>query len=77
MSTESVQQVIRRALTEEAYRELLLTNPDQALAGLDLTAEETGALKSLKREEFDSGAGELQRRISKMGMALPNISWDN
>ncbi len=70
MSAESVQQIIGRAITEEAYRELLFSNPDQALAGFDLTAEETSALKGLKREEFDGAASDLEERISKSFMGV-------
>ncbi len=74
MSAESVQQIIGRAITEEAYRELLFNNPDQALAGFDLTAEETSALKGLKREEFDAAAGDLEQRISKSFAGVPIAS---
>ncbi len=71
MSAESVKQIIGRAIAEEPFRELLFTNPDQALAGFDLTADEIGALKGLKREEFDAAAGDLEQRISKSTLGLP------
>ncbi len=70
MSTEAVKTIIGRAVAEEAYRELLFTNPDQALAGFDLTEEETATLKGLKREEFDAAAGDLEQRISKSFIGL-------
>ncbi len=65
MSAESVKSIIGRAMADQAYRELLFSNPDQALAGFDLTAEEANVLRGLKREEFDSAAGDLEQRISK------------
>ncbi len=71
MSAESVKQIIGRAITEEPFRELLFSNPDQALAGFDLTADEIGALKGLRREEFDAAAGDLEQRISKSMLGLP------
>ncbi len=65
MSSEAVKEVIGRAVSDEAYRDLLFSKPDEALAGFDLTADETSGLKSIKREEFDSAAGDLDQRISK------------
>ncbi len=75
MSAESVQQIIGRAIGDGAFRELLFSNPDQALAGFDLTAEETSALKGLKREEFDAAASDLEQRISKTfaGMQIASV----
>ncbi len=73
MPAESVKQIIERAIAEEPFRELLFSNPDQALAGFDLTADEIGALKGLKREEFDAAAGDLEQRISKSFMGLTRI----
>ncbi len=73
MSTEAVQEVIRRAVADETFRNLLLTNPDQALAGLDLSAEEVSVLKGLDRDSLSTGAGELEARISKsMVFVIPD-----
>ncbi len=71
MSTESVQKIIGRAIAEEAYRELLFSDPEQALAGFELTSEETSALKGLRRDEFDAAAGDLEERLSKSFLGLP------
>ncbi len=70
MPSESVQKIIGRAIADEAFRELLLGNPDRALAGYELTAEETGALKGLKPEELDALA-ELEQRVSKTAPFIP------
>ncbi len=77
MSTEAVKTIIGRAIAEESYRELLFTDPDQALAGFDLTPEEISTLKGLKREEFDAAAGDLEERISKSfaGMQFQKTDW--
>ena len=40
MSAENVQSLLARAMTEAEYRELLFSDPDKALAGHDLTADE-------------------------------------
>ncbi len=74
MSAESVKQIIERAIAEEPFRELLFSNPNQALAGFDLTVDEIAALKGLKREEFDAAAGDLEQRISKSFAGLPIAS---
>lgn len=65
MTTEEVHKVIRRAVTDEAFRNLLFNSPDQALSEFDLTTEEIGALRALDRESLGVGAGELEARISK------------
>ncbi len=70
MSAETIQQIIGRAIAEEPFRELLFSNPDQALAGFDLTGDEIVGLKGLKREEFDAAAGDLEQRISKSFMGV-------
>jgi len=70
MSTEVLKQVIGRAVTEPEYRELLFSDPGKALEGLDLTGEEVAALKSLRRETFDTVAVELTERISRAGVTL-------
>lgn len=70
MPSESVQKIIGRAISDAAFRELLLGNPDQALAEYNLSAEEITALKNLKREEFDAPA-ELEQRVSKAAPFVP------
>ena len=46
MSQENLTKVIERASTDAAFRSQLQSNPDAALAGYELTAEEKAALKS-------------------------------
>ncbi len=74
MSAESVKSIIGRAMADQAYRELLFSNPDQALTGFDLTAEETNALKGLKREEFEAATGDLEQRLS-MARLIPFLKF--
>jgi hypothetical protein len=40
MSIQEVERVMHRALSDDAFRELLNTNPGAALAQYELTAEE-------------------------------------
>ena len=64
MSQENLAKVIERASTDAAFRSQLQSNPEAALAGYELTAEEKAALMS-----GDSGKlGELgvDARVTKM-----------
>ena len=45
MSHEALVQIVERACADAAFRTLLLTSPDSALAGCDLTADERAALR--------------------------------
>ena len=67
MSQEAVTQIISKAVSDQEYRELLFTKPDEALAGHDLTEDETTALKKIQRDTFDGIAGELEERVSRAG----------
>ena len=67
------------------FRESLFTDPDQVLAGFDLTEEEVAALKAIDAESLQSFAGSLDERISKVTVAGPSVgqmdrgtvhSWD-
>jgi len=73
MSKEAVQAVISKAVSDEKFREELFANPDKALQGHDLTADEIAALKRIDAETMQSLAGDLDERISKafvMGWTL-------
>ena len=70
MSLDSVQTIIGRAVQEPGYRDLLFNKPDAALQGYDLTNEESYALKKMQREKFDKVAGELEGRISRVGLGV-------
>lgn len=60
MSADQVQRVLDRAMSEPEFREQLARDPDAALGGYDLTAEE--------RARFGSGTARVERlepRVSK------------
>jgi hypothetical protein len=65
MSKEAVETVIGRAILEPKFRDLLMADPDGALAGLDLTENEKAGLKSLDSETLDSMSHTFEVRTSK------------
>ena len=68
MSTESVQDIIGKAVVDSEYRELLFVEPDKALEGYELTEEEIVSLKGIKAEKFDELLTDIEERISKAGI---------
>src|SRR5690349_171103 len=64
MSAAAVKQVIARAAAEPAYQQLLLEQPDVALADYPLTGVELAVLTSLTAESFDAPAAQLDPRVS-------------
>jgi hypothetical protein len=66
MSFESVQEVLNRAISDEAFRRQLYFDPDTALADYDLSPDERAALKAISSTgEADSVGELLDQRISK------------
>jgi hypothetical protein len=65
MSQDAVSQIIGRAVTDAKFRELLFSNPEQALQGYDLSADEVEALESLKQEDLEDFSTKLDSRITK------------
>ncbi len=54
MSANSIETVLGRAISEPEFADLLLSDPDNALAGYDLTAEEFESLRSMTRVDFET-----------------------
>jgi hypothetical protein len=52
MSANAVESVLTRMMSDTSFAEQMFTQPESALNGFDLTAEEISALKSMPREEF-------------------------
>lgn len=46
MSKAGVEALAQKAMSDESFRQQIKSNPDTALAGYDLTAEEKAAIKS-------------------------------
>jgi hypothetical protein len=65
MSQDAVSQIIGRAVIDTEFRNLLFSNPDQALEGYDLTDDEIDALKNLRQEDLEDFSTKLDSRITK------------
>ena len=64
MSKEALTQVVERASQDANFRQQLASNPERALAGFDLTAEERAALMSGDTKQLsDMG---VDTRVSKI-----------
>ncbi len=70
MSKTQVIAIIDKALDDETYRNLLINNPEEALKGYELTADEYKRLTELTEETFDDFAGPLTGRTTK-GQWIP------
>ena len=64
-SEQVIKQIIEKAIADEAFRKLLFSNPEKALAGYDLTAEEKETLSNLDEGSLDDFAGGLGDRTTK------------
>lgn len=65
MSTEAVQKVLERTVTDPKFRSQLFTHPEEALAEYELTADESGALRELCVDAGQSESAALDRRETK------------
>ncbi|MDH4117976.1 MAG: Os1348 family NHLP clan protein [Acidimicrobiia bacterium] len=63
--SDTVGEIVARAVNDEAFRHLLLSNPDEALRGYALTDEERALLSDVTEGNFDEFAGRLEDRTTK------------
>ena len=64
MSKVMMESVIGKAILETDFREALLANPDQALAGFDLTLAEKTRLKRMDSETLEALARALNMPVN-------------
>ncbi len=67
MSQQALEAIIGRAMLDTHFRELLFADPDQALAGYDLTREERAVLLSVDAETLDALAERLGMHMARKG----------
>jgi len=74
MAQRSIEILIGRLVTDEAFREAFLKNPPSALqifgeAGHELTPLEISALMAMPSEWWNEVAGEIDPRLQKANLA--------
>lgn len=65
MSTEAVQAVLERTVTDPSFRTRLFSHPDEALSEYELTSDETSALRGLCVDAGQSESSALDKRETK------------
>lgn len=65
MSQQTVESILTRAMSDAAFAESLFANPEKALTGFDLTAEEVANLKGMSRAEFFNATPEERKSMLK------------
>src|SRR3984893_15459261 len=69
MSKAGLDSLVQKAMADESFRKKIKENPDAALAGYDLTAEEKAAIKSGNAAKLRELGGD--ERITKPVLAPP------
>jgi hypothetical protein len=64
MSTQGIESVLSRAMSDNSFADALFANPAQALAGFDLTAEEVVKFQGMSRADFESLVTNPEQRKS-------------
>jgi hypothetical protein len=77
MSDEGLITVLTRAMRQPEFRDLLLSDPERALAGYALTPAESYRLRTLTRETFDALAKELKLGLHRTASARKGRSSAN
>ena len=65
MSKQALEKLFGKAVTDSSFRAELLSNPEKALSGYDLTDDEIKAIKAMDKDSMTKFAGGLDERISK------------
>jgi hypothetical protein len=65
MSTEAVQAVLERTVTDPTFRSRLFAQPDEALSEYELTSDENSALRDLCVDAGQSDSAALDKRETK------------
>lgn len=64
----AVEEIIRKAVDDAEFRASLLSNPEEALAGYELTSKERDILSTLDSDFFEAEG--LDERISRWGAGI-------
>jgi len=73
MSKEDFEAIIGKVVVDVEFRNTLLADPDQALAGCELTEQEVYILKHIDGETIEAMSHILDARISKIRCAEETV----
>lgn len=65
MSRQVLEAILGRCVMDSDFRALLFSDPDQALAGYELTREERAALRAVDAETLDALAEHVRVHLSR------------
>lgn len=75
-SMSKLNTIISRVVTDEQFRSSFLTDPVKACEGYDLSDAEIAELKSINLVEISAVNAELEERLSKSFINLPQLGED-
>ena len=70
MSLKTIEIILDRAMGDAKFAAQMLTNPKEALATYDLTAEEIQQFESLSMADFDAFSNTSPDERKSLGLAL-------
>ena len=74
MSQEKMEEIIKRAISDEGFRTQLVTDPQKVLAEFELTQEEMKAIhEGLAGDQFDAVASTVEERTSRASIPLAEM----
>jgi hypothetical protein len=76
LSQKSIEWITGKIVLDAGFREALLADPDQTLAGFDLTDSEKASIKRLDSETMDLLAHTLADRVRRIRQVSPGIPLD-
>ena len=71
MSTQGIESVLSRAMSDTTFADSLFANPAQALASFDLTAEEVAKFQGISRADFDAIVSASPEQRKSFGIGVP------
>lgn len=70
-------EVISKAIMDEDFRKSFLSDPMNAVEGFNLSEEEIAELKSIDLTELEQVNNEMEERLSKSFINLPDVDGDD
>ena len=75
MGIKDVKKILEKAYNEEAFQELLINNPDEALRDFTLTDNERSKFKEVSKSQLKAYKSNIDKRISKDSSVSEEEDW--